>query len=104
MYPINLIALIIGIVFIVSRLPAVIWPKRTVIICNKVLNNLYFLRGLGIVLLGSACYILYILFKNSNILEISMSWQNIIVGIILIFIVSVDAYLVTRRKRILGEI
>ncbi len=39
-----------------------------------------------------------------NILEIGMSWQNIIVGIILIFIVSVDAYLVTRRRRTLGEI
>jgi ribose/xylose/arabinose/galactoside ABC-type transport system permease subunit len=39
-----------------------------------------------------------------NILEIGTFWQNIIVGIILIFIVSLDAHLVTRRRRILGEI
>ena len=39
-----------------------------------------------------------------NILEISPYWQNIIVGAILIFIVSLDAYLVTQRKRALGEI
>jgi ribose/xylose/arabinose/galactoside ABC-type transport system permease subunit len=39
-----------------------------------------------------------------NILEIGTWWQNIIVGLILIFIVSLDAYLVTRRRRILGEI
>jgi len=39
-----------------------------------------------------------------NILEISPYWQNIIVGAILIFIVSLDAYLVTQRKNALGEI
>jgi ribose/xylose/arabinose/galactoside ABC-type transport system permease subunit len=39
-----------------------------------------------------------------NILEISPYWQNIIVGAILIFIVSLDAYLVTQRKKALGEI
>jgi ribose/xylose/arabinose/galactoside ABC-type transport system permease subunit len=39
-----------------------------------------------------------------NILEIGIHWQNIIVGVILISIVSLDAYLVTRRKRALGEI
>ena len=39
-----------------------------------------------------------------NILEISPYWQNIIVGIILVFIVSLDAYLVTKRKKALGEI
>jgi ribose transport system permease protein len=39
-----------------------------------------------------------------NILEVSPYWQNIIVGVILVFIVSLDAYLVTKRKRALGEI
>jgi ribose/xylose/arabinose/galactoside ABC-type transport system permease subunit len=39
-----------------------------------------------------------------NILEISPYWQNIIVGIILVFIVSLDAYLVTKRKKALGAI
>jgi ribose/xylose/arabinose/galactoside ABC-type transport system permease subunit len=39
-----------------------------------------------------------------NILEVGIYWQNIIVGVILIAIVSLDAYLVTRRKRALGEI
>jgi ribose transport system permease protein len=38
-----------------------------------------------------------------NILEIGIYWQNIIVGVILVFIVSLDAYLVMRRKRALGE-
>jgi len=38
-----------------------------------------------------------------NILEIGIYWQNIIVGIILVFIVSLDALLVMRRKRVLGE-
>lgn len=39
-----------------------------------------------------------------NILEISPYWQNIIVGIILVFIVSLDGYLVTKRKKARGEI
>jgi ribose transport system permease protein len=39
-----------------------------------------------------------------NILEIGIYWQNIIVGIILVFIVGLDAFLVKRRKRALGEI
>jgi ribose/xylose/arabinose/galactoside ABC-type transport system permease subunit len=39
-----------------------------------------------------------------NILEISPYWQNIIVGIILLFIVSLDAFLVVRRKKAMGEI
>jgi len=39
-----------------------------------------------------------------NIMEISPYWQNIIVGVILIFIVSFDAFLVMRRKKTLGEI
>lgn len=39
-----------------------------------------------------------------NILEIGIYWQNIVVGIILVFIVSLDAFLVARRKRALGEI
>ena len=39
-----------------------------------------------------------------NILEIGIYWQNIIVGIILVFIVGLDAFLVSRRKKALGEI
>jgi len=39
-----------------------------------------------------------------NILEIGIYWQNIIVGIILVFIVALDAYLVGRRKKALGEV
>jgi ribose transport system permease protein len=39
-----------------------------------------------------------------NILEIGIYWQNIIVGIILVAIVSLDALLALRRKRALGEI
>jgi ribose/xylose/arabinose/galactoside ABC-type transport system permease subunit len=39
-----------------------------------------------------------------NILEVNPYWQNIIVGAILVFIVSLDAYLVTKRKKALGEI
>jgi ribose transport system permease protein len=39
-----------------------------------------------------------------NILEIGTYWQNIIVGIILVFIVSLDAFFVRRRKRAFGEI
>jgi ribose transport system permease protein len=39
-----------------------------------------------------------------NILEIGIYWQNIIVGIILVFIVALDAFLVQRRKAALGEI
>ena len=39
-----------------------------------------------------------------NILEIGIYWQNIIVGIILVFIVSLDAFFVRRRKSDLGEI
>jgi ribose/xylose/arabinose/galactoside ABC-type transport system permease subunit len=38
-----------------------------------------------------------------NILEVGTYWQNIIVGIILVFIVSLDAVLVMRRRRALGE-
>jgi ribose/xylose/arabinose/galactoside ABC-type transport system permease subunit len=37
-----------------------------------------------------------------NILEVSMFWQNIVIGTILIGIVSADAYSVRRRKRISG--
>jgi ribose/xylose/arabinose/galactoside ABC-type transport system permease subunit len=39
-----------------------------------------------------------------NIMEISIHWQNIIIGIILIFIVALDAFLVMRRKKAMGEI
>jgi ribose/xylose/arabinose/galactoside ABC-type transport system permease subunit len=39
-----------------------------------------------------------------NIMEVNPYWQNIIVGAILVFIVSLDAYLVTKRKKALGEI
>jgi ribose/xylose/arabinose/galactoside ABC-type transport system permease subunit len=39
-----------------------------------------------------------------NILEIGIYWQNIIVGVILVFIVGLDAFLVNRRRKSLGEI
>lgn len=38
-----------------------------------------------------------------NIFEIVTTWQNVIIGIILIFVVALDAYLITRRKEALGE-
>jgi len=55
---------------------------------------------------GSFLGVVFLAFIVSvfNILEISPYWQNIIVGIILIFIVSLDAYLVTKRKKALGAI
>ena len=55
---------------------------------------------------GSFLGVVFLAFIVSvfNILEISPYWQNIIVGIILVFIVSLDAYLVTKRKKALGAI
>jgi ribose transport system permease protein len=37
-----------------------------------------------------------------NVLEISMYWQNIVIGTILVSIISVDAYSVQRRKTLSG--
>lgn len=39
-----------------------------------------------------------------NILEIGIYWQNIVVGLILMAIVSLDALLALRRRRALGEV
>jgi len=61
--------------------------------------------GKGLVV-GSLLGVIFMIMVVSifNILEIGIYWQNIIVGIILLFIVSLDAYLVGKRKKALGEI
>jgi ribose/xylose/arabinose/galactoside ABC-type transport system permease subunit len=61
--------------------------------------------GQGLVA-GSLLGVIFITLVVSvfNIMEIGIYWQNIIVGSILIFIVSLDAYLVTRRRIELGEV
>ena len=74
----NLIALVISIILIISRLPGVIWPKKTAALCNTALDNLYFLKVLGIVLLATASYILFIILKKSNLLEIIMIFISVV--------------------------
>jgi ribose transport system permease protein len=61
--------------------------------------------GQGLVV-GSLLGVIFMTMVSAifNILEIGIYWQNIIVGIILVFIVGLDAFLVSRRKRALGEI
>jgi len=61
--------------------------------------------GQGLVV-GSLLGVVFITMIVSmfNILEIGIYWQNIIVGSILIFIVSLDAYLVNRNRLEMGEL
>ncbi|MGA2478701.1 MAG: ABC transporter permease [Spirochaetia bacterium] len=61
--------------------------------------------GQGLVV-GSLLGVIFMTMVSAifNILEIGIYWQNIIVGIILVFIVGLDAFLVSRRKKALGEI
>jgi ribose transport system permease protein len=76
---------------------------KTIISC--LIGGATIAGGQGLIV-GSFLGVLFIALVVSvfNILEIGAFWQNIIVGVILISIVSLDAYLVTRRKRALGEI
>ena len=44
------------------------------------------------------------LLNNSfNLLEIEPQWQNVVIGIILILVVTSDGYLAIRKKKILGK-
>lgn len=75
------------------------------IIISCLLGGASIAGGQGLVV-GSLLGVVFLAMVVSvfNILEISPYWQNIIVGAILVFIVSLDAYLVTKRKKALGEI
>ena len=61
--------------------------------------------GKGLVV-GSLVGVIFMTMVSAifNILEIGIYWQNIIVGIILVAIVGLDAFIVSRRRKALGEI
>jgi len=75
------------------------------IIISCLLGGASIAGGKGLVV-GSLLGVIFMIMVVSifNILEVGIYWQNIIVGIILVFIVSLDAYLVSRRKKAMGEI
>jgi ribose transport system permease protein len=60
-------------------------------------------RGTALGALGGVAFMSLI--RNMfNIFEVTSSWQNIVIGTILIIVVTVDGYLVLRKKRELGKI
>ncbi|MFH0926352.1 MAG: hypothetical protein V1872_12125 [bacterium] len=77
MYQLNLLALVIGIIIVITRLPTVIWPEQASHLCDRFLSKLYLLRTIGIILFGAGSYIIYLLLRKSNLLDMTM----IVIGV-----------------------
>jgi len=75
-----------------------------VVIISCVLGGASLIGGRGSAIGSLFGVILMILITNLfNLFEVQSAWQNVVVGIILIIVVTLDGYLILKKKREIGK-
>lgn len=72
------IAIFLGSIIIITRLPGVIWPEQCKSFLLKLIQSPYFIRFTGVLAFVLSTVILYSVLKNMNFLEIIL----VIVGVL----------------------
>ncbi|HUU50785.1 MAG TPA: hypothetical protein VMW81_07485 [Nitrospinota bacterium] len=78
MAPINIIAIVLGMIIVITRLPGIIWPKNMREFIFKFLENTYAIKLTGLFLFILSLIIFFLFLKERTIVEMII----IILGLI----------------------